>query len=261
MTRRDFTTALALLPVAAHAAETLQERGRRVIDRCVDALGGDAFRQMPGHLQTGRAYRFYNDQIAGLAPAKIYTKYLEPGVAMREIQRQELGKKDDESVILTATEGWDITYRGAEPIPTERLDQFHETVITDIFYILRCRLDEPNMSLFSRGADIVENQPTEVVDYYDADNRNVTFWIHSTTWLPVRQLVKRWDPLIKDRREEMTRFTKYRDAGNGVMWPHEIQRDRDDEKSYQLISDSVKAGAFPDSMFTLPPNVKVLKKP
>jgi hypothetical protein len=259
MTRRRFTTALALLPVAARAAETQQEKGRHVIDKCIDALGGDAFRQMPGHLQTGRAYRFYNDQISGLAPAKISTKYLEPGPPMREVQRQVLGKKDDEVVILSATEAWDITYRGAEAIPAERLDQFHETVLTDIFYILRCRLGEPNMSLFSRGADIVENQPTEAVDYYDADNRNVTVWIHSSTWLPVRQLVKRWDPLIKDRREEMTRFTKYRDAGNGVMWPHEIQRDRDDEKTYQLISDSVKVSAFADSLFTLPPNVKILK--
>jgi hypothetical protein len=115
------------------------------------------------------------------------------------------------------------------------------------------------MSLFSRGQDVVENQPTDIVDYYDADNRNVTVWIHSSTHLPVRQLVKRWDPLIKDRREEMTHFTKYRDAGNGVMWPHEIQRDRDDEKIYQLISDSVKIGNFPDTLFQLPPNVKILK--
>jgi hypothetical protein len=266
MTRRDFTAALALLPAGLRAAETLQEKGRRVIDKCIDALGGDAFRQLPGTLQTGKAYRFYNDKISGLSPAKIYTKYLETpqgdataGKTLREVQRQVLGRNDDEAVLLNVTEGWDITYRGAEPIPADKIDQFREVVLTDIFYILRARLDEPNMSLFSRGADVVENQPTEIVDYYDADNRNVTVWFHSSTWLPVRQLVKRWDPLIKDRREEMTHFTKYRDAGNGVMWPHEIQRDRDDEKTYQLISDSVKTGVFADSMFVLPPNVKILK--
>jgi len=240
LTRREFTAALALLPAGLRAAETSQQHGRRIVDKCIDGLGGDAFRQMPGHLETGKAYRFYNDKISGLAPAKIYTKYLE-------------------AVIFTATEGWDVTYRGAEAIPAETVDQFRERLLTDIFYILRTRMDEPNTSLFSRGADVVENQPTEIVDYYDADNRNVTVWIHSSTWLPVRQLVKRWDPLIKDRREEMTHFTKYRDAGNGVMWPHEIQRDRDDEKIYQLISDSVKIGNFPDTLFQLPPNVKILK--
>jgi len=260
MTRRRFTTALALLPAGLRAAETQQERGKRIFDQCIDALGGDAFRQMPGNLQTGHAYHFYNDKINGLAPAKIYTKYLEVHQPMRELQRQVLGKNNDEAVILTPNEGWDVTYRGAEAIPAERLAEFHETVLMDIFYILRCRLDEPNISLFSRGADIVENQPTEIVDFYDTDNRSVTVWIHSSSWLPVRQLYKRWDPLIKDRREEVTHFTKYRDAGNGVMWPHEIQRDRDDEKTYQLISDAAKVEVVPDSMFVLPPNVKILKQ-
>jgi hypothetical protein len=263
MTRRHFAASLSLLPAGLRAAETQQERGKRIIEQCIQGLGGDAFRQLAGLLETGRAYRFYNDQIAGLSPAKIYTKYLPArpgGPAIREMQRQVLGKKDDESIILTGTEGWDVTYRGAEPIPEENIARFRDTLLTDIFYILRERLDEPNMSLFARGADVVENQPVEIVDYYDGDNRNVTVWIHSSTWLPVRQLVKRWDPLIKDRRDEYTRFTKYRDAGSGVMWPHEIQRDRDGEKMYQLISDSVAVGVFNDSMFVLPPGVKILKK-
>jgi len=260
MTRRQFSAAFALIPAGLHAAETQQERGKRVIDQCIQALGGDAFRQMPGNLQTGHAYRFYEDKIAGLAPAKIYTKYLETGQPLRELQRQVLGKNDDEAVILTNSDCWDVTYRGADPIPAERVDEFRELTLTNIFYILRARLNEPNMSLFSRGAEVVENRPTEVVDYYDADNRKVTVWIHSSSWMPVRQLVKRWDPLIKDRRDEMTHFTKYRDAGNGVMWPHEIQRDRDGEKVYQLISDSVRVGAFNDSLFQLAPNVKILKK-
>ncbi len=241
----------------------MQEHGRRVIDQCIQALGGDAFRQMPGNLQTGRAYRFYNDKITGLFPAKIYTKYLpelpKGEKTLREIQRQILGKNNDENVLLTNGDCWDITYRGAEAIPADRIDQFRETTLTDIFYILRARLDEPNMTLFSRGAEAMENRPTEVVDYYDADNRNVTVWIHSSTWLPVRQLVKRWDPLIKDRRDEVTHFTKYGEIGNGVMWPHQIQRESDGEKTYQLISDTVKVGQFADSMFELPPKTKILK--
>jgi hypothetical protein len=259
MNRRQFTAALAILPAGLRAAETQQERGKRVIERCIQALGGDAFRQMPGLLQIGSAYSFYDDQISGLSPAKIYTKYLDAGQPFREVQRQELGKKGDEQVILTATEGWDVTYRGAEPIPADRIERFKEGLLTDIFYILRIRLNEPNMSWFSKGADVVENQPVEIVDYYDADNRTVTVWIHSSTWLPVKQLVKRWDPVYKERRDEITRFTKYGDAGNGVVWPHTIQRDRDNEKTFQLYADSAKVGTFPDSMFKLPPGVKILK--
>lgn len=261
MTRREFSAAaLALVPAGLKAAETGQERAKRVVNKCIEALGGDAFRQLPGHLQIGRAYRFYDDQLAGLAPAKIYTKYLEPGAPFREVQRQLIGKKEEETVLLSATEGWDITYRGAEPLPEERIEQFRDTLLTDIFYILRCRLDEPNTSWFSKGADVIENQPVEAVDYYDSDNRTVTVWINSTTWLPAKQLVKRWDPKYKERRDEVTRYTKYGDAGNGVMWPRTIQRDRDDEKTYQLFMDSVKVGVFDDAMFKLPPGQKMVEK-
>lgn len=261
MTRRRFTAALSLLPAALNA-ETQQERARRVIDKTIHALGGDAFRQMPGRLETGRAFQFYGDEISGLAPAKIYTKYLPPapGLKLREVQRQVFGKKDDEAVILTESGGWDITYRGAKPLTDERIAQFRDALLLDVFYILRARLDEPNVSFFSSGSDVVENQPVEVIDFYDADNRNITIWIHSTTFLPVRQLVKRWDPLVKDRRQEYTRYTKYRDAGNGVMWPYDIQRERDGEKTFQLYSDSVKVGPLEDSLFKLPPGVKLLKK-
>ncbi len=262
MTRRRFAAAAGLVLASSvrGMAETQQERAKRVIDKCLDALGGDAFRQMPGHLQIGSAYSFYNDEISGLSPAKIYTKYLEPGQPFREVQCQLLGKNDEEKVILTATEGWDITYRGAEAVPADRLERFRENLLTDIFYILRARMDEPDNSWFSRGADVVENQPVEIVDFFDADRRSVTVWIHSSTWLPVRQLVKRWDPQIKDRRDEITRFTKFADAGNGVMWPHTVWRERDGEKTFQLFADSAKVGVYPDSMFKLPPGVKMVEK-
>jgi hypothetical protein len=262
MTRREFSAgALALLPAAAARGETAPERGKRVIDRCIEALGGDAFRRLPGHLQTGSAYHFYNDELNGLSPAKIYTKYLDTGSPLREVQRQVFGKKDDDVVLLSGTEGWEITYRGAERVPKERIEQFRDTVLTDVFYILRCRLNEPNMGFFSKGADIVENRPVEIVDIYDSENRTVTVWIHSSTWLPVRQLVKRWDPVYKERRDELTRFSKYGDAGGGVMWPRTIQRERDGQKVYQLFMDSVEVGVYDDSLFKLPPGTKMVEKP
>ena len=264
MTRRQLTSAaLALLPGGLRG-DTQQDRANRVIKQTIQALGGDAFRQMQGRVETGRAFSFYEDQVSGLSTAKIYTKYLPEDsgkdLPLREVQRGVYGKKEEEAVILTPPQGWDVTYRGAQPLKPERIAQFVETVTCDTLYILRARLNEPNVSFDSRGTDVVENQPVEVIDFYDSENRNVRMWIHYSTLLPVRQLVKRWDPLIKDRREEITRYTKYRDAGNGVMWPFAIQRERDGEKTSQLFSDSVKVGPLDDSLFKLPAGITILKK-
>jgi len=248
MTRRGF---IGLAGASTLCAQTAQQRGRAIIDKVIDALGGDGFRRMNDRTEIGRSYTFYRDQITGLSPARIYTKYYPAeGAMLRAKQRQVFGKKQEDAIILTDKAAWEITFRGPKKLPAERVQQFVDTTLHEIFYILRARIDEPGMAFESRGRDVVENQPVEIVEIYDAENRNVTVWFHQDTLLPVRQRFKRWDPIVKDQREEITRYTKYREAGNGVMWPHDTQRERDKEKISELYSDRVTIGDnLPESMF------------
>ena len=96
---------------------------------------------------------------------------------------------------------------------------------------------------------------------FDAQNRDVTVWVNSNTFLPVKQRFYRWDPIVNDRREEVTHYAKYRDVGNRVMWPFDVQRERDGEKVYEMYAEQVSVGdPLPDSMFELPSGAKILKK-
>jgi hypothetical protein len=263
VTRRELLGLLAAAPLL-RGQSAATKRGREVADKAVYALGGDGFRFMKTRTEAGRAYSFYQDEITGLSPAHIYTRYLAAGEGhegILEEQRQVFGKKQDDAVILTASAAWEVTFRGAKPLGDERLSQYRETVLHDVFYILRARIDEPGLVFEHKGKDVVENSPVETIEVYDADNRNTTVWIHSVTSLPVKQRFLRWDPVINDRREEVTRYTKYRESGNGVMWPWDVQRERDGKKIFELYSDKVTVGDdFKDSMFQLPPGVTVLKK-
>jgi len=257
LTRRTFALSLAA-GATLRGAETARERALRVIDKTIYALGGDAFRNMRTRTEIGRAYSFYREQLNGLSIARLYTKYLPESEKFGEVQRQVLGKKQDDAIILTGAEGWEITFRGAKALPADRIAQFRETVLHDIFYILRRRMHEPGIDFDSRGSDVAENQPVEIIDVYDSENRKVTVWINSTTWLPVKQSFQRPDPTIKDRVEELTHFTKYRDAGDGVMWPHALERSRDGEKIFVMYSDEVTVGKpLDDAMFRLPPGAKM----
>jgi hypothetical protein len=261
MTRRGFISMAAC--ATALRGQTSAQRGREIVDKVVLALGGDGFRFMTGRVETGRAYSFYREQISGLSIATITTKYLpesaRPALLMK--QRQEFGKKRDDVVLLSDQAAWEITYRGAKKLAADRVETFQMTTLHDIFYILRARLDEPGMAFESQGREVVENQPVETVEIYDPENRNVTAWFHQSTLLPVRQRFRRWDPLVNVRREEITRFTKFRDAGNGVMWPRDTQRERDQQKTFELYADSVTVGEAPaESLFELPPGVTILKK-
>jgi hypothetical protein len=262
MTRRTF--ALSLTASTAFAGETARDRGKRLIDKTVEGLGGDAFRNMRTRTEIGRASSFYRDQLTGYSQSRIYTKYLEPAADAKilQLQRQVFGKKqDDGATLFTTNEGFDVTYRGAKPLADDKVQQYRETTLHDIFYILRERLEEPGMEFEGVGADIVENQPVEAIDIYDAENRNVRVWVNADTFLPVKQRYYRFDPAIGERREEVTRYTTYRAAGNGIMWPHTISRERDTEKTSEMRSERVTVNdALPDSLFELPNGIKILKK-
>ena len=245
-------------------AETAQEKGKRVVNECLDALGGDRYLKMENREESGRAYSFYREQLSGLSIAKIYTRY-HSGVQdtahdLAQRERENFGKKEDYGVLFTEKEAWDITYRGARPIPTDRFARYKETTLRDVFYILRVRLHEPGMIFEARGSDVIENSPVEIVDITDADNQTTTVYFHQITKLPVRQVFFRRDEVTKDRNEEVTRYTKYRDAG-GVQWPFAIQRDRNGEKIYEIFSDSVKVDnpKETESLYSLPSTIKLLK--
>jgi hypothetical protein len=257
-------TILGLICALTLGAETAQDRGKRIIDDCLQALGGDRYANMQDRVESGQAFSFYRENLNGLSIATIYTRYdtdvTDTANQLAQHERENFGKKQDYGVLFGAREGWDVTYRGARPLPTDTYSRYKETTLRDIFYILRVRLREPGMIFESRGADVIQNVPVEIVDITDSQDRTTTVYIHQTTKLPVREVFYRRDPVTKDRIEEVALFTKYRNV-DGIQWPFTIERERNGEKVYQMFSDSVEINSkrVVDTLFALPSGIKMLK--
>ncbi len=255
-----------LLSLAAALAQTPQERGKRLIDQTLAALGGDRFLAVQDRTESGRAYSFYHEKLSGLGRAAIYTRYVQrpdppvPGTLwVRE--RQSFGPNERSGAVLFADgKGYQITFRGARPVPPETLDRYQDSTLHNVFYILRQRLGEPELAFDYQDADRIDNRIVDVVDISDADNRSVRVYLDRLTKLPVRQLYVRRDPKTRDRFEEVTIFAKYRDVGGGVQWPFDIQRFRNDEKIYEIYADTVQINqGLAQSLFTLPSTIQILK--
>lgn len=253
---------LLCLGVIVLSAETREERGKRVVYDALKALGGDAYSHMEDRIESGRAYSFYRAELSGLGLAKIYTRYLTPTpgkVSQRE--RQGFGKGEYDNILFNENGAWEVTFRGARPLADDRIDSYRDSTLQNIFYILRERLNEPGMIFYSQGADVMMNQPVEIIDITDADNRTVTVYFNQMTKLPIRQSYKRRNKEYKDFDEEVMVFAKYRDVGGGVMWPFDMRRERNGEKTYEIFSDSVEINKnLTDDLFTLPSNLKMLPK-
>lgn len=260
------TALLILMPVLATAQDgDIFARGKQVVEQALAALGGDAFLSMADRTETGRAYSFYRERLTGLSVATIYTRYLTapPVPDPKELylrERQSFGKKESSGAVLfDETGAWEITWRGARPLPKEMRERHFFSTITNIFYILKYRLKEPGIILQSKGADVWMNQPVEIVDITDSQNRTVTVYFHQSTRLPLRQYTVRRDAATRQRFEEVALYSKYRDIGGGIQWPFTVERERDGEKIFQLYADTVTANnQLPDNLFTLPGGIKML---
>jgi hypothetical protein len=258
--KRNWTALFLVFAGMAAGAETAQQRGRRVVDEALQALGGKAFLSMEDRVESGRAYSFFRDQLEGLSVAKIYTRYLtpEPGKpAARE--RQNFGKDESYGVLFNEIGAWEITYRGARPLDQKRIDTFRDGMLRNVFYILRQRLKEPGMDIYGRGSDLWDNRPVEIVDFTDAGGQTVTVYFSQLDRLPVRQTFRRRNSEYKDFDDEETIFAKYRDVGGGVKWPFSIRRSRNKEKLFEIYSDSVQINkGLKDDLFTLPSKLPLL---
>lgn len=253
-----------LVTAIAARGESPEQRGKRVINECLQALGGDNFLQMQNRVESGRAYSFYRENISGLSIATIYTRYdvgvIDTAHTLAQHERDNFGKKQDYGTLFTDKEAWDITFRGARPLPADRFARYKDTTLRDIFYILRVRLKEPGWIFESKGADVMENRPVEIVELTDGDNLTTTVYFDQTNKVPIKQVFYRRDPVTKDRNEEVTTFTKYQNVG-GVQWPLAIERDRNGEKIYEIFSSSVQINDTKVSgdLFELPSTIKLLK--
>jgi hypothetical protein len=233
-------------------------RAKKAIDDAVAALGGQRFLTMEDRVESGRAYSFYRDKISGLSIATIYTQYIsvppeKTGQDLGVRERDVFGKTEEYGYTLFREKGaWEVTYKGPRDLDDERIERYHRTTLNDVLYILRMRLDEPGMSFDWKGSDVVENQPVDMVDIVDSENRVVTVCFNQFTKLPVRQTMVWHDPKTKDRNEEVTRYARYREEG-GVQWPQQITRDRNGEKIYQIFSDFVLINpGLSDAVFAIP---------
>jgi hypothetical protein len=238
-----------------------EQRGKQIVDEAIAALGGDDFLGMTDIVAGGRAYSFYRERLSGLAIAKIYTRYRTvPGAKLQVEERQAYGKKEEDILLFTPEgEAYEMTFRGARPVPPDRTERYYDTTMHNVFYILRVRLHEKGMIFESKGADVIDNMPVEIVDITDSEDRTTTVYFHQSTKLPARQVFYHRDPKTRERDEELTLFSKYR-AENGVQWPHAIHRERNGEKIFEMFSDSVVINkGLPDKLFELPADAKKLK--
>lgn len=238
--------------------------GHKMIDSVVAALGGDRFLNLHVLERSGRVYAFFHDRLSGLELFHSYTEYLPKQAKATDLdvrERELLGKKQDYSYLFLPDQAFDVTYRGARPIPDESWDRYQRTTHNDVLYILRCRLNEQGLEIDYMGTDIYLGRHVEVVDITDAANQTIHIMFDHNTMFPLHETYTWFDDKTREHNDESTDYDKFRDVGGGIMWPYVIEREHNGYKTYQMFAESAQANpSLPKDIFELPAGAKMLKK-
>ena len=244
-------------------AQTRQEQGKLLVEQALSALGGDAFLQIRDRVQNGRAYSFYQENLRGMGVITIYERFdplpEDAGPDWLPVSRREVYTEEGDYYSLFQNgRGWEVTYRGARPLPQERLALYRESTRRNFFYFLRYRLQEPDLYFYYQGIEIIDNVPTDAVDIADSAGDMVTVYFRRSDHLPVQQVYTRRDPKTRVPYEEKSIYSKYRSIG-AVTIPWNIRNERDGEKIFEFFGASAEINQdLGDDLFSLQQEVPVL---
>jgi len=237
-----------LFTVAAVAQTRDLEKGKKILEQTIQALGGQAYLNTHEFRTEGRAYQFDRyEELAGMARIVNYEK-------QPDKFRQEMGKDGDVVYVVNGDQGWERTFRGVKEMMPADVERIRTSRELSIDTILRFRLKEPGLEVAQVGVDIVDGRQVDLLEIVDSQNRVVNLTVDRKSHLPIRREWVRRLPKTGDREENVETLGKYiRAKGTSIMMPTYIRRERNGIKIFEAFYNEVQAGGkLADSFFERP---------
>jgi hypothetical protein len=164
------------------AGQTPEQRGRKLLDEMLEALGGNAWLNRRNLQERGHLARFFRGAPTGIVIDFTATHQF-PTASRMEAQRIGFitdksiifpGKKIDIVQIWTAGKGYEVTYKGEAELPKDQVADFYRRQDHSIESIYRTWLKAPDVMVVAEGTTMVERRLADKVTILSANNDAVT---------------------------------------------------------------------------------------
>jgi hypothetical protein len=210
---RDIPTAGLTQP----AGQNEDQRGRKLLDQMLEALGGDAWLNRRNMRVFGHVARFFQGAPNGIVIDFTAVHQFASG-DRPEAQRVGFitdksmilpGKKIDIVQIWAANTGHEVTYKGNATLPKDQVDDYYRRQDHSIESIYRVWLKSPGVMIVYEGSTMVERRLTERVSILSANNDAVTLDVDAQTHLPRRRTFQWRNATFKDHDEDAEEYDDY----------------------------------------------------
>jgi hypothetical protein len=242
------------LPSAAPGGDegaTLESnKGRKLLGQMVQALGGDLWLKRQNWMYQGKAATFYKGLPHEGAPGFIEYYQAKP-FAMRVQVISQYGifiATDHKDIvdIWTPENGYEITYKGKNPLPAKEVAEFERRHAHSLEVVVNDWLKQPGTLVTYEGAGTVERRLSEQVSVLTASNDAVVINLDEVTHLPLSISFEWRDPVYKDINKDTQEFDDYHEV-QGIQTAYSITNFHNGEMVSQRFLNKVNYNE------TLPP--------
>lgn len=242
------------VPATQSADDPGARKARMLLDKMIQALGGQAYLNVQTMEYSGRTYGFSKGEPSGTG-APFWAFWMWP-----DKERTELLKKREWKIIHNGDKGYEITFHGTAPEDKDVLDDYLRRRYYSLQNVLRTWLNQPGLAFFYEGIGSAERKPAEQITILNAKNEGLTIFIDQNTFLPLKKTFQWRDPQTRDRNDESEIYDNYRNV-QGIMTPFSITRQRNGLNVNQRFINNVSYNTpMPVSLFqadvTWDPNSK-----
>lgn len=217
---------MLFLGLGAAPARTQEEaepeppnKGKEILDRTIEALGGETYLNVRDITRRGRLYTFSRGALS--SPGQ----RLEYVVKFPGRERQDYGKKGNIVYAFSQDQGWELDRQGIREMSEEQIEDFHQGNKHDIDYLLRFRVQEESMNVYYLGREFADNRRAHLLELVDAENDSVTLVVDTRTYLPMQLRYRERDALSGERLDVVEYYGKYITV-QGISTPMQFTRER-----------------------------------
>jgi len=243
------------------------DRGRKLLDQMLAALGGQAWLNRKFWEIDGSTGAFYKGQpdpyVVGFEEYYRAQPFGERVVYVSHIATLAIlglpgSNHRDEAVVWMPDTGYQVTFKGKEPLPQKDVEEFLRRRAHSLETVMEW-LKQPDVIVTYEGPTTVERRMAEKVSVVTASNDAVTIELDANTHLPLARAYEYRDPVYKDINHDVEEYENYQPV-QGIMTPYIVTRFHNGELVGQRFVTKVKyEDTLPASMFD--PNLPIQKKP
>lgn len=216
------------IPSAQSAPEAQGEnRGRKLLDEMVAALGGDAWLNRTDWISYGKGATFYKSQPNPyVSEFEEYTRAQPFGVRLIIVSKQGVfipTTKRDVAVVWTLDNGYEVTFRGKKELPKDEVEDYQRRRAHTLDVVVKDWLRQPGVMVTYEGTGLVGRRLADKVSILTASNDEVTIALDESNHRPLNRTFQWRDATYKDYDTDEEQYDNYQPV-QGIMTPLTITR-------------------------------------